>query len=199
MTDKVLAETIGACEGSALRVKEAALVAFGVALITVFAKVSVPMWPVPITMGTFAVLCVGALYGPRLGLVTVLAYMLVGAAGFDVFVGSSAQDHGWRYMTGSTGGYLIGYVLATLTLGIFARFGYARTPLKLALAFFVGNVMIYVPGALWLGQLYGWDKPIFAWGVAPFLLGDAVKIALAAMLLPRGWQVLDRLRRSGAA
>ena len=63
-----------------------------------------------------------------------------------------------------------------------------------ALAMLLGNALIYVPGLLWLGTLFGWDKPILAWGLTPFLLGDALKIALAVLLLPASWKLLDRLR-----
>ena len=94
------------------------------------------MWPspVPITLGTFAVLTIGAAYGPRLGLVTILGYMLIGALGFDVFAGSSAESNGLACMLGGTGGYLLGYVLATVALGLAARRGWDRTVAGMALA-----------------------------------------------------------------
>ena len=104
----------------------------------------------PITLGTFAVLTIGAAYGPRLGLATILGWMLVGALGFDVFAGSSAEKHGLAYMMGATGGYLVGYVLATLALGFAARRGWDRSVGGMAAALLVGNVLIYVPGLLWL-------------------------------------------------
>ena len=164
-------------------------------LLAIAAKIKVPMWPVPITMGTFAVLTIGAAYGARLGLVTILAYMLVGAAGFDVFAGSSAEAAGLEYMLGGTGGYLVGYVLATLALGALAQRDWDRSVPWMALAMLIGNVLIYVPGLLWLGQLYGWDKPILAWGLTPFLIGDGLKLALAALVLPGAWALVGRARR----
>ena len=121
---------------------------------------------------------------------TILAYMLVGMLGFDVFAGSSADKNGLAYMLGGTGGYLVGYVLATLALGAFARRGWDRSVVWMAIAMLVGNVVIYVPGLLWLGQLYGWDKPILAWGLTPFLIGDAIKLALASVLLPLAWKLV---------
>ena len=190
----VLAEAFGANEGTALRLKQAALVVFGIALLAVAAKIKVPMWPVPITMGTFAVLGMGAAYGARLGLVTIMGYMLVGALGFDVFAGSSAEKFGLEYMMGGTGGYLVGYVAAVGVLGMLARAGWDRSPLKMAGAMLLGNVIIYVPGLIWLGMLYGWDKPILEWGLTPFLVGDAVKLALAAMILPAAWKLIGRAR-----
>ncbi|WP_420324876.1 biotin transporter BioY [Mameliella sp.] len=194
MNRNVLAEAFGANEGAALRLKQVALVVLGIAVLAAAAKIKVPMWPVPITMGTFAVLTVGAAYGPRLGLVTILGYMIIGALGFDVFAGSSAEAFGIEYMMGGTGGYLVGYVLATVALGILARAGWDRSAPKMAGAMLLGNVIIYVPGLIWLGMLYGWDKPILEWGLTPFLVGDAIKLALAAVILPLAWKLVGRAR-----
>ncbi|WP_237399888.1 MULTISPECIES: biotin transporter BioY [Rhodovulum] len=177
----------------ALRVaRDAALVVAGIAILALAAHIKVPMIPVPMTMTTFAVLTLGAAYGPRLGLITILGYMGVGALGFDVFAGSSAELSGLTYMMGSTGGYLVGYVLATLALGTFARAGWDRSMGRMAVAMLVGNVVLYVPGLIWLGQLYGWDQPILAWGLTPFLLGDALKLALAALAVPAVWRLIGR-------
>lgn len=194
MTDKVLTEAFGANEGTARRVKQAVLVVLGIAALAIAAKIKVPMWPVPVTMGTFAVLTIGAAYGPRLGLTTILGYMAVGALGFDVFAGSSAEKAGLEYMMGGTGGYLLGYVLATLALGFAARRGMDRSVLGMAVAMLVGNALIYVPGLLWLGQLYGWDKPILEWGFTPFVIGDALKLVLAALVVPGAWKLVGRAR-----
>ena len=103
MNDRVLAEAIGPASGTQLRIKQAVLVVLGIAALAIAAKIKVPMWPVPITMGTFAVLTVGAAYGARLGLVTILGYMIIGALGFDVFAGSSAEKFGLTYMMGRHG------------------------------------------------------------------------------------------------
>ncbi len=194
MNRDVLAEAFGANEGAALRLKQVALVVLGVLALAIAAKIKVPMWPVPITMGTFAVLTVGAAYGPRLGMVTILGYMIVGALGFDVFAGSSAETFGLTYMMGGTGGYLVGYVLATLALGVLARAGWDRSVPKMAGAMLIGNALIYVPGLIWLGMLYGWDKPILQWGLTPFLIGDAIKLALVALILPAAWKLVGRAR-----
>lgn len=194
MNRNVLIEAFGANEGAALRVKQVALVVLGILALAVAAKIKVPMWPVPITMGTFAVLTIGAAYGPRLGLATILGYMIVGAVGFDVFAGSSAEQFGLTYMMGGTGGYLVGYVLATLALGFLARAGWDRSAPKMAAAMVAGNVLIYVPGLIWLAVLYGADKPILAWGLTPFLVGDAIKLALAAVILPLAWKLVGRAR-----
>lgn len=190
----VLAEAFGANAGTQRRLKNVALFVLGIALLAVCAKIKVPVWPspVPVTMGTFAVLGIGAAYGPRLGLATIVGYMIIGMLGFDIFASSSAEKNGLEYMMGGTGGYLVGYVLATLALGAFARAGWDRSTPKMAIALLVGNALIYVPGLLWLGTLYGWDKPILQWGLTPFLIGDALKLGLVALLLPTVWKLLGR-------
>ena len=193
--NSVLAEVILPLTGQAMRVKQIILVIAGIAALAVAAKIKIPMIPVPMTMGTFAVLSIGAAYGMRLGLVTIIGYMLIGALGFDVFAGSSAETFGITYMMGGTGGYLVGYVLAVLALGYAARQGWDRSIGKMALAMVLGNVLIYVPGLVWLAVLYGTDAPIFTWGLTPFLLGDVVKLALAALLLPSVWGLVGSARK----
>ncbi len=194
LNDKVLTEAIGPSEGTALRIKQAAMVVLGIAALAIFAKIKVPMWPVPVTMGTFAVLTIGAAYGPRLGLATILGYMIIGALGFDVFAGSSAEAAGLTYMMGGTGGYLLGYVLATLALGLAARAGWDRSIVMMAAAMLIGTALIYIPGVAWLGVLYGWDQPILQWGLTPFLIGDALKLVLAALLVPGLWKLIGNAR-----
>lgn len=194
MNNPALAEVFGPTEGVALRIKQVVMVLLGIVLLAVAAKISIPMIPVPITMGTFAVLTVGAAYGPRLGMATILGYMIIGVAGFDVFAGSSAEAFGIEYMMGGTGGYLVGYVLATLALGFAARKGWDRSIGTMALAMLVGNALIYIPGLLWLGSLYGWDKPILEWGFTPFIVGDFLKLALAALLVPAIWKLVGKAR-----
>lgn len=193
MNDKVLIESFGASEGSALRVKQAAMVVLGIAALTVMAKVQVflPGNPVPITLGTFGVLTIGAAYGPRLGLMTILGYLALGAAGATVFAGEKA---GLTYMMGGTGGYLVGYVLATMALGYTARMGWDRNVGLMALAMLIGNALIYVPGLLWLnGFAESWAQTL-EWGITPFLLGDALKLVLAALLVPGLWKLLGDAR-----
>ena len=203
----VLQETLWPAEGAGLWAKRAVLVVLGILALAIAAKVKVPVWPSPvaISLGTFAVLTIGAAYGPRLGLATMLGWMLVGALGFDVFQNSSAEKYGLAYMAGPTGGYLLGYVLATLALGWAARRGLDRSVPGMALALIVGNVLIYVPGLLWLHHLvatglhdpatYGsaWNQTL-AWGLTPFLIGDALKLALAALVVPGLWKLVGAAR-----
>ena len=195
--NNVLTEEVWSAEGSALWVKRAVLVVLGIALMVVSAKakVLIPYTPVPITLGTFGVLTIGAAYGPRLGLATIVGYMLIGMLGFDVFAGSSAELSGMEYMMGGTGGYLVGYVLAIVALGYAARRGWDRNVLLMAVAMLIGTALIYIPGAAWLMNLYGFDLPTaISKGVTPFLVGDAIKLALAALLLPAVWKLVGKAR-----
>lgn len=195
--DMVLAEVFGPSQGTALRVKQIAMVVLGIAALAIMAKIKVPVpgSPVAMNMGTFAVLSIGAAYGPRLGLTTIMGYMIIGMLGFDIFQSSTADLNGITYMMGSTGGYLVGYVLATLALGLAARAGWDRSVVMMALAMLIGNALIYLPGLAWLGVLYGWDEPILAWGLTPFLIGDALKLGLAALLLPALWKLIGEARK----
>ena len=197
LNKSVMTEVFGPSEGTALRVKQALMVVLGIVLLAVMAKIKVPVpgSPVAISMGTFAVLTIGAAYGPRLGLTTILGWMIVGMLGFDVFQSSTADLNGISYMMGSTGGYLVGYVLATLALGYAARAGWDRSVVLMALAMLIGNVLIYVPGLAWLAVLYGLHEPILAWGLTPFLLGDALKLGLAALLVPGLWKLIGDARK----
>ncbi|WP_210527492.1 biotin transporter BioY [Rubellimicrobium arenae] len=203
----VLAEVGGRDQRAAGLARQALLVTLGIAALALSAKVQVPVWPspVPVTMGTFAVLAVGSAYGPRLGLATILGYMLIGALGFDVFASSSADKNGLAYMMGASGGYLLGYVLATALLGALARRGWDRSVGGMALALLLGNAVIYLPGLAWLHHVvangafdaskYGtvWQQTL-AWGLTPYLIGDAIKLALAALLAPALWKLVGSAR-----
>lgn len=204
----VLSEALWHVSDSNVWLKRVALVLLGIATLAVAAqiKVAVPPSPVAVNLGTFAVLTIGAAYGPRLGLVTILGYMLIGALGFDVFQSSTAELNGVSYMMGSTGGYLAGYVLAIGAMGLLARRGWDRSVVLMALAMLIGNLILYVPGLAWLavwientGRLdaatYGsLAEQTLAWGIVPFLMGDAMKLALAALLFPAIWKLVGKAR-----
>jgi len=196
LNDKVLTEAFGPVDGSALRVKQAVMVLLGIMALALTAKVQVfiPGNPVPITLTTFGVLTIGAAYGARLGLLTIVGYLVIGALGFDVFAGSSAEKAGLVYMMGGTGGYLVGYALAAMALGYAARLGWDRSVARMALAMLIGTALIYIPGLLWLHQFSsGWEQTL-AWGITPFLIGDALKLGLAALLLPAMWKLVGNAR-----
>lgn len=170
----------------------AVLAIIGTLLLTISAKIQVPFWPVPMTMGTLVVLGLGMAYGWRLAGATLLLYMAEGAIGLPVFAGTPEKGIGLAYMMGGTGGYLLGYVLAAVAVGWLAEKGWDRTMLGTALAMLIGNAIIYIPGVVWLGILFGWDKPIIEWGFSPFILGDVAKLALATGLMPLAWQLLGK-------
>lgn len=153
-----------------------ALVALGVVLLTASAKISVPFIPVPMTMQTFAILVICTMYGLHLGVSTMISYLALGAIGFPVF----AFGGGIAYMVGPTGGFLFGFLVAALVLGIGVRLGFDRRNLSCLILMGAAVLCIFACGYLWLSTLIGYQKA-WAAGVLPFLLGDAFKILLAVL------------------
>lgn len=168
--DRIAEQSLGAKIG--LTLAAAALIALG-------AKVQVPFWPVPMTLQTLAVLVIAAGLGPRLGLAAMGAYMAAGLAGLPVFAGSPERGLGLAYLAGPTTGFLIGMVLSMIVTGALAQ---GRGLGMRAVAMLAGTVAIYVPGLIWLSAFVPADR-LLAVGVAPFILGDMVKIALGALAL----------------
>ncbi|WP_347917047.1 biotin transporter BioY [Paracoccus marcusii] len=168
--DRIAEQSLGAKIG--LTLAAAALIALG-------AKVQVPFWPVPMTLQTLAVLVIAAGLGPRLGLAAMGAYMAAGLAGLPVFAGSPERGLGLAYLAGPTTGFLIGMALSMIVTGALAQ---GRGLGMRAVAMLAGTVAIYVPGLIWLSAFVPADR-LLAVGVAPFILGDMVKIALGALAL----------------
>jgi biotin transport system substrate-specific component len=153
-------------------------VAIAVCLITLSAKITVPFWPVPMTMQVAAILLVAGMGGLRLGAVSVGAYLAAGAAGLPVFSGTPEKGIGLAYMFGPTGGYLVGFLCAAILVGWATdRFGRRLGCLSMPL----GLAVIYAFGVAWLAQFVPSGK-VLALGVTPFLIGDACKVALAVLL-----------------
>ncbi len=169
-------------------VRWAVLMLLGSAFTAVSAQIAVPLEPVPITMQTFAVLVIGMAYGWRLGAATLALYLAEGAVGFPVF---AEFKSGLPVLFGNTGGYLFGFVLAAGIVGWLAERGWDRNIALTALAMLIGNVALYVPGLAVLAGFIGFD-PAITYGLVPFLLGDALKLALAALLLPLAWKLVGR-------
>ena len=151
----------------------------GTVLLTISAKLKIPFYPVPMTMQTFVVLFLGLAFGYKIGLATVGVYLLEGIIGMPVFSNSPEKGVGLIYFTGTTMGYLVGFLSATFFAGylnlknnIFIIF--------VKLIFAVST--IYLFGVLWLGTLIGWDKPILQLGVTPFLLAELFKICILTLL-----------------
>jgi biotin transport system substrate-specific component len=195
-SNKLLIEAIWTPNQDIIWIQRMVLVAVGIAFLIIAAKIKLilPFSPVPVTLGTFAVLTIGTTYGQRLGLMTIFGYLLIGMLGFDVFANSSAEANGLTYMLGGTGGYLIGYCFAVIALGFIAKLNWDKNIFKLGAALVFANILIYAPGLLWLGQLYGWDQPIIAWGLTPFIIGDLLKLALTASLIPLIWKLIGKAR-----
>jgi biotin transport system substrate-specific component len=175
----------------------------GSLFVALCAQITVPLWPVPVTGQTFAVLSVGLICGWRVGGAALLLYLIEGALGLPFFAGGAG---GWASVVGPSGGYIWGFVLAAALVGYLAERGWDRNVLRTAAALFLGNVVLYVPGLIWLALFYAgpgqdyiaatgastaWGASINA-GLLPFLLGDALKLALAATLIPAIWSLLRR-------
>ncbi|PRD43502.1 biotin transporter BioY [Phyllobacterium phragmitis] len=155
----------------------------GAALMTLAAKVQIPFWPVPMTLHTMAVMAFAVAFGPRIAVSIFLTYLAAGAAGLPVFSGSPERGIGLAYMVGPTGGYLLGYLIASWLVGVLATG--KGTAGRLG-AMLVGMLPIYGFGAAWLAA-YVPVNQVLAAGVLPFLLGDLVKIVAVAainMVLP---------------
>jgi len=156
----------------------------GFSLLTaLMAKIAIPLpfTPVPITGQTFAVLLTGALLGSRLGVATMLAYILEGSVGLPVFARATPASYG----------YLAGFVAAAFIVGWLAERGWSRDVLRSILAMIGGEVAIYVFGLAWLSRYVGWGQ-VLALGLFPFLIGDAVKLIAAALIVPAGWRIRER-------
>lgn len=173
-----------------LRIMEnAAKVAIAVGLITLSAKITIPFWPVPMTMQVAAILLVAGLGGLRFGAASVGAYLALGATGLPVFAGTPEKGLGLAYMFGPTGGYLLGFWAASVLVGWASdHFGHRLGALSMPL----GLGLIYGLGLAWLSQFVPSDK-LLTLGVTPFLAGDLCKVALAALLVTAAPNALSRL------
>ncbi|NJN15174.1 MAG: biotin transporter BioY [Oscillochloris sp.] len=174
------------------RVADLALVLGGSLFVALCAQIRIPLpfSPVPITGQTLGVLLVGSLLGPRLGLLAMLLYLVQGAIGLPFFAGGEA---GWQRFAGATGGYLVAFPIAAALSGWLATRGWDRKFGSSILAMALSMGLIYLVGAAWLSTFIGVEAAI-ANGVLPFLLVDALKIALAGAALPGGWKLVRRLR-----
>ena len=160
----------------------------GSILLAISSKIKIPFYPVPMTMQTFVVLFIGVCFGWRLGVATISLYILEGIIGLPVFSGTPEKGIGLAYFMGPTMGYLIGFIVAGYLAGKFIYDNnYFLNFLKLTFAI----SFIYIFGILWLGNLIGWDKPIFELGAKPFLLAEVLKILIATIAINQ----IKKLRR----
>lgn len=164
------------------------LAVLGSLLVTAGAWVTVPMWPVPMTLQPLAVLLVGAAFGSRLGAATLLLYLAQGAMGLPVFAGGGA---GAAHLFGPTGGFLMVYPLVAFVVGWLAERGWDRHWTTALATMFLGTVVIFTGGVLWLSMFVGLDTAI-ATGLLPFVLGDLGKVLVAAAVMPTAWRLFGK-------
>jgi len=181
------------------------LVAAGAALTAVAAQVVVPLWPIPMTLQTFAVLLVGTTLGPIRGALSMVLYLAVGVLGLPVF----AEAKSGSLFSLTSGGFIVGFILAAVLVGWLAQREWDRRFVGTLVSFAAGTLVIYAIGLPWLyvslsnlgpavwQDYLGFDSVLaatFGAGVIPFLVGDVLKALLAAALIPLAWRGVSRLR-----
>ena len=152
----------------------------GSIILAVSSKIKIPFYPVPMTMQTLVVLMIGIGFGWKLGLATVSLYLFEGVIGLPVFSGTPEKGVGLIYFTGPTMGYLIGFLVAVYISG---KSNFENNLFKNFLNLLIATSFIYILGMAWLGNLIGWDKPIFQLGAQPFLLAELLKILIATFAI----------------
>lgn len=179
---------------------KSALVLGGSLLIAIAAQIRIPMFPVPMTLQTLAILLVGFAMGSRLGALTVAAYLAEGLVGLPVF----ANAMNGAAFVGPTAGFLVGFIGLAWMAGFAAERGLANGVVGTALAAVVASAALYIPGILWpmsvagaTGIEAGWiarDFGSYYWAyfIAPFLIGDAVKAVIAALIVTGGRKALGK-------
>lgn len=161
------------------------LAVLGSALLYVCSKIYVPLPPVPISMQTYAVLLLGIAYGWRLAAATILLFIGEGLVGLPVFAG---PEPGFAVLVGPTAGYIYGWVVAVALVGWLAEHGWNRSFVRILAAMALGNIVIYLVGLPWLSFFVPEGKTL-ALGLYPFLIGDGLKLLLAALTVPLVWRV----------
>ncbi len=170
-------------------VRQLALIGGAAVFVGLSAQIAIPLpfTPVPLTLQTFAVLLSAAALGSLRGALAMLVYALVGMAGVPWFAQGSSG------FTAPSFGYIVGFIIAALVVGRIAERGATRTAVRCAGLMIVGNLVIYAVGVTWLKFAIGADwATAIALGATPFLIGDAIKIAAAAGLLPLTWRGLRK-------
>ena len=193
---RVLADHVPAVAGVPARVgslaRDLVLVLAGAGFVGLLSQWSIPLpgTPVPLTLGTFAVLLTGASLGGLRALLSIGTYLVAGGLGVNWFAG---QRDGWG---GATFGYVIGFVVAATLVGWLAQRGGDRTVVRTIVTMVLGNLVIYAVGVSWLMGSTGMDLQAgLTAGMTPFLLGDAIKVVAAAGLLPATWALVRRVER----
>ena len=173
-------------------IRDALIAVAATGLLTLSAKVQVPLF-VPMTLQSLVVLLIGAAFGWRLGAATVLLYLAEGAMGLPVFANTPERGLGIAYMMGPTGGFLFGFLVSAIAMGVLSERGLTRSVTGALAAMALGHAILFACGFAWLATLMGTEMA-FALGVAPFYAATAIKTALGAALLPAAWWLVGRLR-----
>jgi len=169
------------------------LVATGAALTALLAQVAVPLYPVPITGQTLAVLLVGATLGAARGAISLALYAVLGIVGLPVF---SDYASGVDVILGPTGGYIVGFIVAAALVGWLSERAWERQVLKALATFAAGTLVVFAVGLPWLAVALGLDlTQTLSAGLLPFLIGGAIKALIAAGLLPLAWWGADRIEK----
>jgi biotin transport system substrate-specific component len=169
--------------------RDVTLIVLGTLFVAALAqvKIALPFTPVPLTGQTFAVLLLGATLGSKRGAASMALYIALGALGLPVFAGGAA---GIAYLSGATLGYLVGFVMAAYIIGLLAERGLERSVRTSILPFLVGTVIIYACGVAWLTIMLGSFSKALTAGLLPFLIGDAIKLITATLVLPVAWKLI---------
>ena len=184
----IASRALGARSGLAAQV---GLAVAGSLLLAISAKLSVQLGPVPFSFQTLALIVIAACYGRNLAVATVVLYLAEGLVGLPVFTPTTAP--GAAAFVGPTGGFLAGFVVCAAIVGEAADRGLDRSPLTLAPAMLLGIAALFAMGWAWLAFGFGIGaQRAFAGGVAPFIVGDLIKIAIAALAVPAGHALLKR-------
>jgi len=169
--------------------RDLGLIVAGSLLMAALAQVIIPLpfTPVPITGQTFGVLLIGAAFGSKRGAASMFLYITEGALGLPFFAGGASGGH---VLIGATAGYLVGFVIAAYVIGLLAERGFERSVRTSFVPFFAGTLVIYLFGIAWLAVVLGSFSKAVAVGLLPFLIGDAIKLAAAALALPVAWKLV---------
>jgi biotin transport system substrate-specific component len=171
---------------------DVALVVLGAALVALAAQITITLsfTPVPITAQTFAVVLVGGSLGVLRGAASLSLYLMLGLVGVPVY---SDGGSGWDVVSGATGGYLVGFILAAAVAGLLAERRWDRRLSSSIAAMLTANVVIYLVGVPWLAQAAGYGlEEALEKGLYPFVVGDLAKLYLAGALLPAAWKLVER-------
>ena len=159
-------------------------------LLILSAKIKVDLYPVPMTLQPLAVLMIAMLCGRNISVSAVSLYLFQGMIGLPVF----AYGGGLPYLLGPTGGFLFGFLLASIIIGELADRGWGKYLFKSVIAMLIGLLVIYICGVLQLSFLKGFDFAIIN-GLKPFIVGDLYKLILAALLLPQIWKLVNKTNK----